>query len=123
MWLFWLYEFLGFIGVILLIAVYCHFCKQSFWAFVWQYLKWVGLAILVVWLIIAILCRQDLYSATHCYFRGVSMHANTKYSIYLGECQVETRNGSYVPIDRSRALPGSSDHENTIDNGAEELYY
>jgi len=33
----------------------------------------------------------------------------------LGECQIETPSGSYVPIDRTRALPGSSDHGNNDD--------
>ncbi|MCX8650093.1 hypothetical protein J3U21_06835 [Gilliamella sp. B2776] len=110
MWLFWLYEFLGFFAVISLIFVYCHFRDKKFWSFTWKHLKWVLLSIVGVWLIIAILCRHDLYNATHCYFRGVSMHAQTKYSIYLGECQIETPNGSYVPIDRTRALPFSNDH-------------
>ncbi|MCX8642310.1 MULTISPECIES: hypothetical protein [unclassified Gilliamella] len=111
MWLFWLYEFLGFVAIFLLIFAYCRFRGQGFWSFIWRHLKWVALAIVAVWLVIAVLCRNDLYNATHCYFRGVSMHANTKYSIYLEECQIETPSGSYVPIDRTRALPGSSDHE------------
>ncbi|WP_294611016.1 hypothetical protein [uncultured Gilliamella sp.] len=119
MWLFWLFEFLGFIAVLLLIVTYCHFSKRGFWSFIWKYLKWVALVIVIVWLLIAILCRHHLFSATHCYFRGVSMHANTKYSIYLSECQVETRSGSYVPIDRARALPGSRDHDSDNDNGNE----
>ena len=110
MWLFWLYEFLGFVAVISLIVAYCRIRKQRFWSFTWKYLKWILLSIVGVLLVIAILCRHDLYNATHCHFRGVSMHAQTKYSIYLGECQVETPSGSYVPIDRTRALPGSSGH-------------
>lgn len=109
MWLFWVYEFLGFAAVLALIFAYCHFRKQSFWAFIWKYLKWVACAILAVWLIITVLCWQHLYNATHCYFRGVSMHANTKYSFYLSECQIETPSGAYIPIERSRALPGSPD--------------
>lgn len=121
MWVFWLFEFLGFVGVLLLIFAYCRFRGEKFWSFIWKYLKWVALAILIVWLAIAFLCRHHLYSATHCYFRGVSMHTNTKYSIYLSECQIETRSGSYVPIDRTRALPGSrdndsEDHNNESDN-------
>lgn len=115
MWLFWLYEFLGFVAVILLIVAYCRIRNQRFWSFTWKYLKWILLSIVGVWLVIAVLCRNDLYNATHCYFRGVSMHAQTKYSIYLGECQIETPSGSYVPIDRTRALPGSSDHGNNDD--------
>ncbi|OTP80907.1 hypothetical protein [Gilliamella apicola] len=115
MWLFWLYEFLGFVAVISLIVAYCRIRKQRFWSFTWKYLKWILLSIVGVLLVIAILCRHDLYNATHCYFRGVSMHAQTKYSIYLGECQIETPSGSYVPIDRTRALPGSSDHGNNDD--------
>ncbi|OCG00697.1 hypothetical protein [Gilliamella sp. wkB308] len=118
MWLFWLFEALGFVAVIILIFVYCRFRKQGFWSFLWRRLKWVAIAILVVWLAIAILCRNHLFSAVHCYFRGESMHANTKYSIYLSECQVETPSGSYVPIERSRAIPGSNDNhneDNTID--------
>ena len=98
MWLFWLYESLGFVGVILLIFAYCHFSKKG------------------VWLLRARLCRVDLYNAARCYFRGESMHANTKYSIFWSECQIETTNGSYLPIDRTRALPGSKDHDSN-DNG------
>lgn len=113
MWLFWLFEFLGFLAVLLAIFLYCRLRKQRFWSLIWQNLKWVAISILVVWLAIAILCRNHLFSAAHCYFRGESMHANTKYSIFLSECQVETPSGSYVPIERSRAIPGSSDtHDN-----------
>lgn len=127
MWLFWLFEFLGSVAVLLLIFAYCRFVDRGFWSFVWKYLKWVGLAIAIVWILIIVLCRHHLYSATHCYFRGVSMHTNTKYSIYLSECQIETRSGSYVPIDRARALPGAKDqdsdnngdHDNHSDNDDE----
>jgi hypothetical protein len=118
MWLFWLYEFLGFIATLLLILGYCRFRGIGFWSLIWKQLKWVSLAILIVWLIIAVLCRTDLYNATHCYFRGESMHANTKYSIFLGECQVETPSGSYVPIERSRAIPGSSSHDHESDDNS-----
>ncbi|OCG06105.1 hypothetical protein [Gilliamella apis] len=116
MWLFWLYESLGFVGVILLIFAYCHFSKKGFWSFLWRNLKWVAWGVVGVWLLIAILCRGDLYNAARCYFRGESMHANTKYSIFWSECQIETTNGSYLPIDRTRALPGSKDHDSN-DNG------
>ncbi|WP_392560516.1 hypothetical protein [Orbus mooreae] len=105
MWLFWLYEFLGFAAVVVLIFAYCRFRKQGFWSFVWHQLKWVLLSIVAVWLIIAVLCWNHLWSASQCYFRGVSMKATTKYSIYLSECQIQTPTGSYVPIDRTRALP------------------
>ncbi|MDF7670158.1 hypothetical protein PT276_02885 [Orbaceae bacterium ESL0721] len=109
MWLFWIYEFLGFAAILALIFAYCHFRKQKFWHFIWHHLKWIVISIIAVWLIIAVLCWNHLYNATHCYFRGVSMHANTKYSIFLNECQIETPSGAYIPIDRSRAIPGSSD--------------
>lgn len=114
MWLFWLFEALGFIAVLVMIFIYCRFRKQGFWSFIWRNLKWVSLSILVVWLLIAILNWRHLYNATQCHFRGVSMHANTKYSIYLGECQIETPSGAFVPIDRTRALPGGNQ------NGAED---
>lgn len=116
MWLFWVFEFLVFIAVLSLIFIYCRFRKQGFWSFIWKYLKWVVLAIVVVWLAIAVLCYQHLYNAAHCYFRGVSMHSNTKYSIVFNECQVETRGGNYLPIDRARALPGSKDSDSDIDD-------
>ncbi|MCO6545405.1 MAG: hypothetical protein J6583_13100 [Gilliamella sp.] len=119
MWLFWLYEFLGFIAVILLVSGYCRFREIGFWSFIWKHLKWVALAVLVVWLVIALLCRVDLYNAAHCYFRGESMRANTKYSIFLSECQIETPSGSYVPIERARALPGSSHHDNDDGNNSD----
>ena len=67
MWLFWLYESLGFVGVILLIFAYCHFSKKGFWSFLWRNLKWVAWAVVGVWLLIAILCRGDLYNAARCY--------------------------------------------------------
>ncbi|MDF7668028.1 hypothetical protein PT273_09260 [Orbaceae bacterium ESL0727] len=110
MWLFWIYECLGLAAVLGLIFAYCRFRKQGFWAFLWKYLKWVACTVLAVWLLIAILCWHHLYNSAHCYFRGVSMHANTKYSFYLNECQIETPSGAYIPIERSRALPGSSEH-------------
>lgn len=116
MWLFWLYEFLGFVVALALIFGYCRFRKLGFWSFIWRHLKWVALGILIVWLLITILCWRHLYTATQCYFRGVSMHSNTKYSIYLGECQIETPSGAFVPIDRTRALPGSKDGD-IGDNG------
>ncbi len=119
MWLFWLYEFLGFIAVLVLIGGYCRFRKQAFWPFIWKYFKWVILSIVVVWLVIAVLCWQHLYNATNCYFRGVSMHANTKYSLYLSECQIETPSGAFVPINRARALPGS--HDGYTDDGQDHL--
>lgn len=117
MWIFWLYEFLGFVAVLLAIFGFCRFRGRGFWSFIWHNLKWVALSIGIVWLVIIVLCRHDLYNATHCYFRGISMHTNTKYSIYLGECQVETPSGSYVPIDRTRALPGA--HEHGVDGGTD----
>lgn len=120
MWLFWLFEALGFIAVLVLIFIYCRFRKQGFWSFVWQKLKWVSLAIVAVWLIIAILCWNHLYSATQCYFRGLSMKANTKYSIYLGECQIETPRGSFIPIDRTRSLPDGS---KSGDEASHDEYY
>lgn len=123
MWLFWLYEGLAFVAVILLIFGYCHLRKIGFWSFIWKYLKWVSLAVLIAWLAVAILCRVDLYNAAHCYFRGESMHANTKYSIFLGECQVETPSGSYVPIERARALPGSSHHDHDDSSGSTSEFY
>lgn len=117
MWLFWLFEFLGLVAVLLLVFAYCRFKKIGLWSFIWQHLKWVSLAVLIVWLLIAIFSWNHLYSATQCYFRGVSMKANTKYSIYLGECQIETPRGSYIPIDRTRALPdGNKDGEGTNDD-------
>lgn len=109
MWLFWLYEFLGFVGVILLVFAYCRIRKQRFWSFLWHNLKWISIAVVCVWLLIALICRNDLYSAAKCYFRGESMHANTKYSIFWSECQIETSNGNFLPIDRTRALPGAKD--------------
>ncbi|MWN05846.1 hypothetical protein [Gilliamella sp. Pas-s95] len=126
MWLFWLYEGLAFVAIILLIFGYCRFRGVGFWSLIWKYLKWFSLAVLIVWLAIAILCRVDLYNAAHCYFRGESMHANTKYSIFLGECQVETPSGSYVPIERARALPGSSNHDHddgNSDSGSTSEFY
>ncbi|RKS85209.1 hypothetical protein DES39_1719 [Orbus hercynius] len=113
MWLFWLYEFLGLVAVIVLIFAYCRFRKQGFWSFVWHQLKWVSLAVVAIWLIIAILCWNHLYSATQCYFRGVSMKANTKYSIYLGECQIETPRGAYIPINKTRSLPDGHNGNDT----------
>lgn len=109
MWLFWLYEILAFIGVFVVIYLYCHWFKKGFWLFLKQNFKWVALAIVLVWLLIVIICRHHLYDATYCYFRGQSMKANTKYSIFLGECQIETPTGAYVPIHRSRALPDGAD--------------
>ncbi|OCG13543.1 hypothetical protein A9G24_01880 [Gilliamella sp. App6-5] len=123
MWLFWLYECLGLIAVIVLICGYCRFRGIGFWSFIWKYLKWVTLAVLIVWLAIALLCRGDLYNAAHCYFRGESMHANTKYSIFLGECQVETPSGSYVPIERARALPGSNHHDSDNNSDSTSEFY
>jgi len=120
MWLFWLYEGLGFLAVIILIAAYCHWRKIGFWSFIWRQLKWVSLAIVAVWLVITILCWTHLYHATQCYFRGVSMKANTKYSIYLGECQIETPRGSYIPIDRTRSLP---DGNKSGDEGDSDQYF
>lgn len=115
MWIFWLYELLGFVAVIVLIAVYCHWRETGFWRFVWKQLKWVALAIAAVWLIIAILCWTHLYHATQCYFRGVSMKANTKYSMYFGECQIETPKGSFISIDRTRSLPDGSKSDGDSD--------
>lgn len=119
MWLFWVFEFLAFVAVLVLIFVYCRFRKQGFWSFIWQHLKWVTLALCVVWLLIAILSWGHIYNATQCYFRGVSMKAETKYSIYLGECQIKTARGSYVPIDRTRALPDGNQHG----DGSTEEYF
>lgn len=110
MWLFWLFEILALIAVFVLIFLYCHWFKKRFWSFLKQYLKWIALVILAVWLLIAVLCWHHLYDATFCYFRGVSMKANTKYSLFLGECQIETPSGAYVPVQRTRALPGNSEH-------------
>lgn len=120
MWLFWLYLALGFIAVLGLIGVYCYFRKQGFFSFIWQYFKWVVLAVVIVWLIITIMCWHHLYSATQCYFRGVSMKSDTKYSIYLGECQIKTSKGAYVPIDRTRALPDGGNANEIAD---EDGYY
>ncbi|XKM14365.1 hypothetical protein RCS94_04120 [Orbaceae bacterium ac157xtp] len=122
MWLFGLFLFFGFLAVIICIAAFCRFRDLGFWRFTWKNLKWVSLAVLIVWLAISIMCRHHLYSATQCYFRGVSMKSTTKYSLYLGECQIQTPRGSYVPIDRTRALPNG--HEGSeIDDGNDDTYF
>ena len=115
MWLFWLYEILGLIGVIVVVILFCRWRKISLWAFIKRNYKWIALAIASVWLLIVILCWHHLFDATYCYFRGKSMKANTKYSIFLGECQIETPNGSYIPIEKSRAFLNDN-HRNDADD-------
>lgn len=108
---FGLFELLGLIGALILIYAYCRIRNLGFWSFIWKNLRWVMLGIVVVWVIIALVCAKPLYSTAQCYFRGVSMHADTKYSWYLGECQIKTKSGSYVPLGRSRGLPEGPDGE------------
>lgn len=106
---FGLFELLGLVVTLFVLLAFCKITKRGYWSFIWRYFKWVCLGILVVWVIIAIICWRPLYNTTQCYFRGVSMKADTKYSWYLGECQIKTKSGSYVPIIRARALPDGPD--------------
>lgn len=48
------------------------------------------------------------------------MKAETKYSWYLGECQIKTKSGSYVPIKTSRGTP---DGGIGSDDADESMYY
>lgn len=121
MWLFWTFEGFGFLVVLVGIVIFCRVRKQGFWAFIWKHLKWIVLAVIIVWILIAIICRHHLYEATHCYFRGKSMKAQTKYSIFLSECQIETPRGSFVPIEKSRALPDGN-HAPVDSNDNDEYY-
>lgn len=116
MWIFWMCEIFCFIVLLLLIFGYCYYSERRYFQFIWKHLKWVGLAILIVLLLIAFMFRGHLYDAMQCSFRGNSMKANTKYSIYLGECQIETPRGSFVPIDRARSIPDGSKTEDSGNN-------
>ncbi|WP_392566797.1 hypothetical protein RHO15_04230 [Utexia brackfieldae] len=115
-----LFQLLGFIALIVLIVLYCRIRKVGFWSLIWQHLKWFFAAAVVIFIIISIICWRPLYSTTQCYFRGVSMHADTKYSWYLGECQFKTSSGSYVPLTRGRGIPEG--HDNQLLDDPQDIY-
>ncbi len=80
-------------------------------------IKRLLIAWVAIFIIITIACAKPLYNTARCKVRGMSMKAETKYSWILSECQVKTKDGPYVPIERSRALPGGKD----ADFGVEDL--
>src|SRR5699024_567609 len=99
------FQIAGLVLLLVIVGIVCYIKKENFFAFMWDNFKWIMLAELIVIIAITIGCAKMLYNTTHCYFRGKSMKAETKYSWYLQECQVKTRRGSYVPIRTSRGLP------------------
>lgn len=110
------FQFLGLVALLALIFGYCRFKQYKFFSFIWQHFKWVALCECIVIGIVTVLCWNPLYHTTQCYFRGKSMKAETKYSWYLGECQVKTKSGSYVPIKRTRGLPDGGEMDDYQDN-------
>lgn len=109
MYWFLLFQITGLVVLILLIALYARIKKEELFPLIGRNFKRVLIMWAVVILGITAACWKPLYHTTDCQIRSMSMKADTKYSWWLGECQIRTKDGVYVPISRSRALPGGKD--------------
>lgn len=109
MYWFLLFQIIGLAALITIIATFAHFKKTEFFPLVGRNFKRILIMWVVVIIGISIACWKPLYHTIDCQIRSMSMKADTKYSWWLGECQIKTKEGVYVPISRSRALPGSKD--------------
>lgn len=118
--MFWfiLFQLLGLIALVTALIFYCRFKKLKFFPFIYQHVKHILIALVAIIVLITLICWKPLYHTTECFFRGTSMRAETKYSWYLGECQIKTRTGSYLPLNRSRGMP-----EGNENNGHNDLLY
>lgn len=109
MYWFLLFQVTGLVVLITLVVLYAKFKKEEFWPLFADKFKTLLIAWGVIVVGISIACYRPLYYTLDCQIRSMSMKADTKYSWWLGECQIKTKEGVYVPISRSRALPGGKD--------------
>lgn len=56
-------------------------------------------------LIVTVLCVPNLWEMSKCNTRSVVQKMETQFSWIYGECQVRNKDGSFVNIDRLRAIP------------------
>lgn len=115
----WYFSF-QLIGLILLLTgvySYARYKQTPFILMLDRNIKRLLIAWVAIFIIITIACAKPLYYTARCKVHGLSMNAETKYSWVIDKCMVKTKDGPYVPIDRSRALPGGKD----TDFGVEDL--
>lgn len=109
MYWFLLFQLIGLAVLITIISVFARFKKIELFPLIGRNFKRVLLMWAVIIVGISIACWKPLYHTIDCKIRSMSMKADTKYSWWLSECQIRTKDGVYVPISRSRALPGGKD--------------
>lgn len=86
--------------------------EETFMEFLFGRIKKVLITLLVGFCALTIFLYQPLYNTAKCSIHGTSMNANTKYSWVMGECLMETKNKSWIPVKISRGVPDGADDTN-----------
>lgn len=102
------------LGVAVVMGMWFLYSKSkkiySFVDVVMDNIKKVLISLAVMFLVLTLVMVKPLWYTAKCSIHGTSMSANTKYSWVMGDCLMETKNKSWIPVKISRGIP-DGDHD------------
>lgn len=110
-----LFQLLGFAAVVGLWFLYGKYFHKShgdsWYDVILDNVKKFFVSFFIMFAFLCVLMAKPLYYTGKCSVHGTSMNANTKYSWVMGECLMETKNKSWIPVKITRGVPDGSDND------------
>lgn len=108
-----LFQFMGFaavFGLWYLYGKYFHKSVGEAWHdVILDNFKKFFVSFCIMFMALTLVMAKPLYHTSQCSIKGVSMNANTKYSWVMGECLMQTKDGSWIPLKITRGVPNGAD--------------